>query len=141
MKLRRRAGRGTLFIVAMLFAMSGALRLGSGVGVALARTGDAESASDSEVEPTLCESPSALSAALGLRADRLAVQEAALQDRLAALELVEAHHRPGKRVARDAAVESAPASGIEDEIDARGVVEAGARRVLPLRPPPFTHNG
>ena len=90
MKLRRRAGRGTLFIVAMLFAMSGALRLGSGVGVALAQSDDAKVASVAEVGPTLCESPSALSAALGLREDRLAVQEAALQDRLAALALADA---------------------------------------------------
>ena len=88
MKLRRRAGRGTLFIVAMLFAMSGALRLGSGIGVALAQTDNAETAP--EAEAALCASPSALSAALGLREDRLAVQEAALQDRLAALALADA---------------------------------------------------
>ncbi len=88
MKLRRRAGRGTLFIVAMLFAMSGALRLGSGIGVALAQTDNAEIAP--EAEAALCEKPSALSAALGLREDRLAVQEAALQDRLAALALADA---------------------------------------------------
>jgi len=90
MKLRRRAGRGTLFIVAMLFAMSGSLRLGSGVGVALAQSDDTEVATPAKVEPTLCESPSALSAALGLREDRLAVQEAALQDRLAALAFADA---------------------------------------------------
>jgi hypothetical protein len=31
---RRRAGQGALFVVAMLFASSGALRLGSGIGAA-----------------------------------------------------------------------------------------------------------
>ena len=34
---RRRAGQGALFVVAMLFASSGALRLGSGIGAALAK--------------------------------------------------------------------------------------------------------
>lgn len=90
MNMHRRTGRGTLFIVAMLFAMSGALRLGSGVGVAFAQADDAEFAAETAVDPALCESPSALSEALGLREDRLAVQEAAMQDRLAALALADA---------------------------------------------------
>jgi flagellar motility protein MotE (MotC chaperone) len=88
MSLRRKAGRGTLFIVAMLFATSGALRLGSGVGTALAR---AEEVTDEEVaaEPVACDTPSALAEALKLREDRVAVREAALQDRLAALALAD----------------------------------------------------
>ena len=44
---RRRAGRGALFIVAMLFASSGALRLGSGIGAALAKS-EAEPAAPEE---------------------------------------------------------------------------------------------
>ena len=85
---RRRAGRGALFIVAMLFASSGALRLGSGVGAALAR---AESESPTEAPPdTTCEMPSALSEALTLREERIAAQEASLKDRLAALALADA---------------------------------------------------
>ncbi len=86
--MTRRAGRGTLFIVAMLFAASGALRLGSGVGVALARAEDApESAAG--VEPVSCEPPAALAEALSLREDRLSLREAALNDRQAALALAD----------------------------------------------------
>ena len=87
---RRRAGQGALFIVAMLFATSGALRLGTGVGAALARAEDEPEASVAGVDPLTCETPTALSEALNLRADRLAAQEAALQDRLAALSLANA---------------------------------------------------
>lgn len=88
MSRRRRAGQGALFIVAMLFASSGALRLGSGIGAALAKS-DEEAAAEAPV-PATCEMPSALSEALTLREDRIAAQEAALQDRLAALALAEA---------------------------------------------------
>lgn len=88
MSVRRRAGRGALFIVAMLFAASGALRLGSGVGTALARSQE-EPALPAGDAPAACETPSALAEALKLREDRLAVQEAALQDRLAALALAD----------------------------------------------------
>ncbi|WP_103257616.1 MotE family protein [Tabrizicola aquatica] len=85
---RRRAGRGALFIVAMLFATSGALRLGSGVGAALARS-EEEPTDPPEAAPAACETPTALAEALRLREDRLAEREAALQDRLAALALAD----------------------------------------------------
>lgn len=88
MSRRRRAGQGALLIVAMLFASSGALRLGSGIGAALAESG--EKAVTVETVPASCEMPSALSQALRLREDRVAAQEVALQDRLAALALAEA---------------------------------------------------
>lgn len=88
MSARRKAGQGALFIVAMLFATSGALRLGSGVGSALARSGDAPEPGP-EAAPAACETPAAVAEALKLREDRLAVQEAALQDRLAALALAD----------------------------------------------------
>lgn len=88
MRLQRKSGRGALFIVAMLFAMSGALRLGSGVGAALASSEDAP-LTTSEDQP-VCESPAALSEALTLREDRINAREAALQDRLAALALADA---------------------------------------------------
>jgi flagellar motility protein MotE (MotC chaperone) len=84
--MNRRAGRGALFIVAMLFAASGALRLGSGVGTALARTGeDPESAAASAT----CEQPAALAQALSEREALVAEREAALKDRLAALALAD----------------------------------------------------
>lgn len=88
MSLRRKTGRGALFIVGMLFAMSGALRLGSGVGAALASSEDTPEPVVPEAQT--CESPVALSEALTLREDRLIAREAALQDRLAALALADA---------------------------------------------------
>jgi flagellar motility protein MotE (MotC chaperone) len=88
MSRRRRAGRGALFIVAMLFATSGALRLGSGVGVALARAD--ETPMDAAAVPAECPTPTALGDALKLREDRVLSQEAALRDRLAALALADA---------------------------------------------------
>lgn len=88
---RSKAGRGTLFIIAMLFAASGALRLGSGIGVALA---NADEAAPGQVQaipaPAACETPAALADALRLREERLMTQEAALRDRLAALALADA---------------------------------------------------
>jgi flagellar motility protein MotE (MotC chaperone) len=87
---RRRVGQGALFVVAMLFASSGALRLGSGIGAALAKSEAEEAAPVTEAEPATCEMPSALSQALTLREDRIAAQEASLKDRLAALALADA---------------------------------------------------
>lgn len=90
MSKRRKAGHGALFIVAMLFASSGALRLGSGVGAALARTEAPEETPVAESDAAVsCEMPGALAEALTLREDRIAVQEAALKDRLAALALAD----------------------------------------------------
>lgn len=85
---RRRAGRGALFIVAMLFAASGALRLGSGLGAALAKSG--EEVAPDPAAPASCEMPSAVAAALTQREERVAAQEASLKDRLAALALADA---------------------------------------------------
>jgi flagellar motility protein MotE (MotC chaperone) len=85
---RRKPGRGALFIVAMLFAMSGALRLGSGVGSALASVKDTPT-DEVMAEPSTCETPVALAQALTLREDRLTEREAALQDRQAALALAD----------------------------------------------------
>lgn len=87
MSFRRSRGRGALFIVAMLFAMSAALRLGSGVGAALANS-DGQPV-DGATAPDGCDSPSALAQALTLREERIAAREAALQDRLAALALAD----------------------------------------------------
>jgi flagellar motility protein MotE (MotC chaperone) len=86
---RRRAGQGALFVVAMLFASSGALRLGSGIGAALANSGGEAEPAEGDATAT-CEMPTAISDALTLREDRVAAQEAALNDRLAALALANA---------------------------------------------------
>lgn len=82
---RRRAGRGALVIVTALFATSGVLRLGSGIGAALAKAGEEPGA-----EPAMCKMPTAFSEALTLREDRVAAQEASLKDRLSALALADA---------------------------------------------------
>ncbi len=87
---RRRVGQGALFVLAMLFASSGALRLGSGIGAALAKSEAEPEAAPMMEEPATCELPSAISAALTLREDRIAAQEASLKDRLAALALADA---------------------------------------------------
>ena len=119
--MSRRAGRGTLFIVAMLFATSGALRLGSGVGVALAR---AEEGPQVAAEPEACETPTALAEALSLREDRLAAREAALNDRQAALALADA-----AIAERMAQLEAMEAELLETLALADGAAEADIERL------------
>ncbi len=89
MARRKRAGRGALVILALLFASSAALRMGAGVGVALA--GGAEPTSlDATDAPLNCpEPPVALAEALRTREDQVSKKEAALADRMAALSLAE----------------------------------------------------
>lgn len=101
---RKRAGRGTLFVLAMLFASSAALRMGAGVGTALA-SGPETDANSGEVAPLNCpEPPIALAEALRKRAEQVTTQEAALADRMAALALAE--NAIETRVAEMAAVEA-----------------------------------
>ncbi|MDO8882507.1 MAG: hypothetical protein U0934_21400 [Pseudotabrizicola sp.] len=90
MKMRNvLVGRGTLALLALILAASGALRLGHGIGAALAlQTSDSPSQS---AEPTQCpEPPAALVQALRDRDATLTAREAALQDRFAALSLADA---------------------------------------------------
>jgi flagellar motility protein MotE (MotC chaperone) len=85
-RARRRGGRGVLVILALLLSASGALRLGSGFGAAMARAPDAAEAGGPQICP---EPPVALAEALSLREGRVATQEAAIADRLAALALAD----------------------------------------------------
>ncbi len=93
---RRRAGRGALFLLAILLAASGAMRLGLGIGEAFARaTSDMPAAGADAAQvsagPMDCPAPPvAVAEALHLREARLATQETALADRIAALALTEA---------------------------------------------------
>ena len=104
--MKRHTSRGALVLLALLFASSGALRIGDGIGSAMAEaskespTGDApkdaEHPSDSdsaETQPSAaveCPAPPAeLAAALSARESRLLVQEAAVADREAALALAD----------------------------------------------------
>jgi flagellar motility protein MotE (MotC chaperone) len=83
-------GRGTLGLLALILAISGALRLGQGVGTAMALQASEDSAPASS-EPLQCpEPPAALAAALKERDAAVTAREAALQDRLAALQLADA---------------------------------------------------
>ena len=83
----RRAGRGALIILALLMATSGALRLGSGIGAAMANATEPATAD----APVNCPAPPlALAEALQARETDVAQQEAALADRMAALDLAEA---------------------------------------------------
>ena len=90
MKMRRkRSGRGTLVILSLLFASSAALRMGAGVGVALAG-GTETGAPDAGHIPQVCpEPPVAVAAALKARQEQVVAKEAALADRMAALALAE----------------------------------------------------
>ncbi|MDQ2065286.1 hypothetical protein Q9295_02775 [Xinfangfangia sp. CPCC 101601] len=95
--MRRRAGRGALLIIALMFASSGALRLGSSLGTALAENAKAEAGSkaaeplqEAVVVGAECPlPPAALAAALSEREGRLRAREAALADREAALALAD----------------------------------------------------
>jgi flagellar motility protein MotE (MotC chaperone) len=88
MSARSKNGRSTLVILALLFASSGALRLGAGVGTALANE-VAEPATMAEPAPC-AEMPAALAEALTAREADMTLREAALKDRIAALALSEA---------------------------------------------------
>lgn len=89
MKLRAfLSGRGTLALLALVLAAGGALRLGHGIGSAMALQA-AEEATPQH-EPLQCpEPPAALTQALRDRDAALAAREIALQDRLAALALAD----------------------------------------------------
>lgn len=78
-------GRGTLVILAMILASSGALRVGAGVGVAMA-----EGAATDGAAPLNCPlPPAAVAAALVGREAEVKKRETALADRLAALALAD----------------------------------------------------
>ncbi|MFZ1470062.1 MAG: hypothetical protein WAT09_13960 [Paracoccaceae bacterium] len=92
--MKPRSSRGALVIVALLFAASGALRIGDSVGSALAEASKATP--ETLVADTTLETsgdcpalPAALAAALSEREGRVATQEAAIADREAALALAD----------------------------------------------------
>jgi flagellar motility protein MotE (MotC chaperone) len=86
----KRPGRGALVILALFLASSGALRIGAGVGAALANAGEpAEVASISQ--PAACPAPPlALLRALNEREAQVIAHETAVADRQAALNLADA---------------------------------------------------
>ncbi|MCU0901779.1 MAG: hypothetical protein MUC82_14980 [Cypionkella sp.] len=81
-------GRGTLALLALVLASSGALRLGHGVGAAMALQPGEDAVA--AAAPLQCpEPPAALAQALRERDAALSAREVALKDRLAALTLAE----------------------------------------------------
>lgn len=96
--MRRRIGRGALILVALMFASSGAIRLGDGVGAALARAGEGSDVKDgapdtlaaTDAAASNCPAPPAeVAAALLEREMKLEAREAALADREAAMALAD----------------------------------------------------
>lgn len=88
MTYRHFVPRASLTILALLLASSAALRLGFGVGEALARTPDTDEAAAEA--GTCAQPPLALVEALRDREVTLADREVQLEERLAALDLAEA---------------------------------------------------
>lgn len=95
--LSRKSGPGTLVILSLLLASSGALRLGAEAGQVLAETrtmdrsaGGAEAANLEGGMPAECPAPpAALAAALAEREAEIDNRAAVLNDRMAALDLAE----------------------------------------------------
>ena len=82
---RRKTGRGALVILSLILASSGALRIGAGVGAAMADAGVADKSA-----PLDCPlPPAAVAAALVGREAQVKSEEAALADRMAALALAD----------------------------------------------------
>jgi flagellar motility protein MotE (MotC chaperone) len=90
MKNKRRAGQGTLAILGLLFLSSGALRLGSGVGEALAMEAETPELAAIVEEQTCTPLPSELATALSAREAAVVAGELVLKDKLAAMALAEA---------------------------------------------------
>lgn len=91
-KPKRRSSKGTLLILALLLAISGALRLGDGIGIAVARAAaPVEEGQIDRPSPALdCPAPPvAVAEALSERESRVLAKETALEDRLAALALAD----------------------------------------------------
>jgi flagellar motility protein MotE (MotC chaperone) len=86
--MKRRAGRGALVILALFLASSGALRIGSDVGAAMANSTEPPPV-EIAVPETCAKPPVALALALQTRESEVRAQEVALEDRLAALALAE----------------------------------------------------
>ena len=82
---RSKSGRSVLVILSLILASAGALRIGSGLGFALANSADATPAA-----PLKCPVPPvALAAALVGREAQVKAQEQALAERMAALNLAD----------------------------------------------------
>lgn len=87
---RMRGGRGALVILALFLASSGALRIGAGVGQALANAPEPADQSPVLAAQSCPEPPLALAQALQARDAEITARSVALESRMAALALAEA---------------------------------------------------
>lgn len=89
---KRRTGRGTLAVIAVLLIGSALLRAGLGAGTALARGEEAAAVAPSPNAPQVCEPPKEIApvlAALNEREARIVQREAQIRDRMRALSVAE----------------------------------------------------
>ena len=88
---RKKSGPGTLVILSLLLASSGALRLGAEAGTVLAAAGEhGTPAEGAEAAPADCpKPPAALAAALAEREAEIENRSLAVEERMAALDLAE----------------------------------------------------
>ncbi|GGD22803.1 hypothetical protein GCM10011358_04150 [Sinisalibacter lacisalsi] len=121
-KRRRRSARGVLWLITAAFALSGLLRLGSGTSEAIAAGVASGFDAAMSTEATDCAQPADIAEvleALEAREARVAVREAAVADRMQALELAEVQVRENL-----AALEAAEAS-LEATISAASTAAEG----------------
>ena len=87
-KLRKKTNRGSLMVLVVIMAAGGVLRLGSGIGQALALTAEANVPDGIGNAPVVCPAPPvALAAALKEREDQVKTDEKTMLERAAALDL------------------------------------------------------
>lgn len=86
---RMRGGRGALVILALFLASSGALRIGAGVGQALANAPEPINPAPVPAPESCPEPPLALTQALQARDAEVTARTVVLEDRMAALALAE----------------------------------------------------
>jgi flagellar motility protein MotE (MotC chaperone) len=124
---RKAAGRGPLVILALILAGSAALRLGSGVGVALANAPDNQAETVEPSTPGHCPAPPlALAEALTTREGKVAAKEAAINDRMAALALAETAIQQRLTAMQTAEANLAATLSIADEAAEKDIVKLTA---------------
>ena len=124
MMRRKAGGRGPLVILALILAASAALRLGSGVGAALANAPDVTSESAAPLDCPV--PPLALAEALTAREGAVAAKEAAVNDRVAALALAETAIQQRLAAMQTAEAELSATLAIADQAAEKDIVKLTA---------------
>lgn len=87
--MRGRSGRGTLFVIGLLFAASALARFSDKLGPSIALAAEGLGGGGAEMPATCAATPSALADALAGREARVLAREVALEERGGALSLAE----------------------------------------------------